>query len=128
MDKSQALYKFWSGFGLPAFDEQTEIDAETMEQLSIDYPLLTYESAVGDLDAPVAMGADLYYRSTSWTEIKAKAEEISRSIGPGGAKIAYDGGQIWITRGNPVYRSMSTDNDFSVRRIHININAEFLSA
>lgn len=128
MDKAQALYNFWAGFGLPAFDEQSDLDRETMDQLQVTYPYLTFESAVSEFDDRVALGADLYYRTTSWAEIKAKAEEISQSIGLGGAKVAYDGGQIWITRGRPAYRSMSPENDFSIRRIHININAEFLTA
>lgn len=128
MDKAQALYNFWAGFGLPALDEQSDLDTEVMDQLGLDFPYLTFESAIGELGEPTLLGADLYYRSTSWTEIKAKAEEISQAIGPGGIKVAYDGGQIWITRGSPAYRSMSPENDFSIRRIHININAEFLTA
>ena len=128
MNKAQALHRFWSSFGLPAIDEQTELDVETMKQIDLDYPFLTYESAGGELGEPSALGADLYYRSTSWTGVKAKAEEIAQSIGPGGVKIPYDGGQIWVTRGTPPYRSMSAENGFSIRRIHININAEFLSA
>ena len=127
MDKAQALYAFWSNFGLPVLDEQSAYDTSVMEELGITYPYISYEAAVGELDAPVALSADLWYQSTSWAAIEAKAAQIASAIGSGGTKIGYDGGQIWITRGNPPYRRMGAENAFDIRRIHININAEFLS-
>lgn len=127
-NKAQALHEFWAGFGLPAIDELSSYDDRTMKQLGIAYPYLTYEEAVGDFDEPISLGADLYYRSDSWAEIEAKAAEISDAIGMGGKIVLYDGGGIWIKRGSPPYRRMSAENEFSIRRIHLNINADFLSA
>ena len=128
MNKAQALHAFWSGFNLPAIDEMSAYDSATMAQLGIGYPYITYEAAVGDFDEPVALSADLYYKSTSWAGIEAKAAEIARVIGEGGTLVPYDGGAIWIKRGNPVTERMSAENVFDIRRIHININAEYLSA
>ena len=128
MDKAQALHTFWSGFGLPAIDEQSAYDTAVMEQLGIDFPYISYEAAVGDFDEPVALSADLWYKSTSWAEIEAKAAEIAQALKDGGTLARYDRGAIWITRGNPITQRMSAENPFDIRRIHININAEFLSA
>lgn len=128
MNKSQALYNFWSGFGIPAIDEQSAYDTPTMEKLQIDYPYISYESAVGEIDEPISLSADLWYRSSSWAEIEAKAAQISDAIGYGGTMVRYDGGAIWLKRGTPPYQRMSAENVFDIRRIHFNISAEFLSA
>ena len=124
--KAQALYNFWASFGIPAIDEQSSYDTVTMEQLGIDYPYITYEGAVGDFAEPITLGADLYYRSSTWTAIEAKAAQIYEAIGRGGKKLPYDGGQIWVKR--QAYRRMGEDNEFNVRRIHFDVSAEFLSA
>lgn len=128
MNKSEAIYNLWSGFDIPAIDEQSAYDAETLIQLGIDFPYLTFQTAIGDFAQKFSLSADLYYRSTSWAEIEEKAAEIADYIGLGGKIIHYDGGALWIKRGNPMYQRMSADNPFDIRRIHININAEFLTA
>lgn len=127
MNKAQALYKFWSGFGIPVIDEQSSYDEETMKQLNIDFPYITYESGVGDFVEEITLAADLYYRSTTWSEIEAKAAEIAEAIGYAGKLVSYDGGAIWIKRQSPIYQRMAADNDFNIRRIHFNVTAEFLS-
>lgn len=133
MDKVQALHEFWSGFSWPAIDEQSAYDEGTLEQMQIDFPYITYEVATDAFDAPVAIGADLWDRSTSWSRIAQKAEEIDSEISRGGKIIPYDGGAVWITRGTPFSQRMaaqevSSASGYDIRRIHININAEFISA
>lgn len=127
MDKAQALHQFWSGFGIPAIDEQSAYDTPTMERLGITYPYISYEASVSELDEPIALGADVYYSSTSWAGAEGKAQEIVGAIGYGGTRVPYEGGMLWITRGTPAYQRMSAENVFDIRRIHININAEFQS-
>ena len=124
MDKAQALYSFWASFGLDAIDEQAAYDT------TFDPPdkYLTYEDQEDSFDYPVAIGADLWYRSMSWAEISQKAEEISARIGRGGVMVPYDGGAIWITKGTPFITRMSAETSYDARRIHLNIIAEFLSA
>lgn len=128
MDKVQALHSFWSSFGIPAIDEQSAYDESTLKDLDISFPYITYEVATDSFDYPVAIGADVWYQSTSWAEATAKAQQIENAIGRGGKMIAYDGGAIWITRGSPFSQRLAAENGYDVRRIHININAEFLSA
>ena len=127
MNKAQALYNFWSSFSLPAIDEQSSYDTDTLEQLNITYPYLTYETSTASLDEPLLLGADLWYRSTSWAGAESKAEEIATAIGSG-AKEFYTDGCIWITKGQPFSQRMPSDATNNIRRIHLNINAEFQSA
>ena len=119
MDKAQAIHQFWSSFGLPAYDANT-VDPNA------EMPYITYDVASGALDEPLNLTASLWYHSTSWKEISQKAELISfvtRSHIP----IAISGGYLWVTEGRPFAQRMS-DPDDMVRRIVINITAEFLTA
>lgn len=118
MDKAQALHSFWSSFGLTAYDESiVPEDAEL--------PYITYGGSTAEMGEPVIMTASLWYHSMSWGAISVKAEEISGAIGYGGVKVPYDNGRIWIWRGTPFSQRM-TDPDPSIRRIVLNINAEYL--
>lgn len=124
MDKEQALHSFWSSFGLSAYDENTVPD-NAMTVNNGKY--LTYNVATASLDEPTPLFANLWYKSASWAQITAKANEIAESIGRGGRLIPFDGGAIWICRGTPFSQRMADDQD-TIRRIYLNIMAEFVSA
>lgn len=124
MDKAQALHQFWSSFGLEAIDELSAYD----ENANIPDRYITYEVATANFGDAVALTASLWYRSTSWAEISQKADEIAEYIGYGGKVLPVDGGYIWIQLGNPFARRMFVDENDSIRRIYINITADFLTA
>lgn len=124
MDKEQALHQFWSSFGLTAYDENTVPD----NALTVNGgKYLTYNVATASLDEPTPLYANLWYKSSSWAEITVKANEMSEAIGRGGAIVPFDGGYIWICRGVPFSQRMP-DEDDTIRRIYINVMAEYLSA
>lgn len=120
MDREQAIQSFWSSFGLKAYDENTVPDDVTL-------PYITYNLSVSGYDETTLMSASIWYRSTSWKDITEKAEEISRYIGLGGKVVPFDDGKIWIIRGTPFSQRMS-DEDDTIRRIYLNILAEYLTA
>lgn len=128
MDRIQALHGFWSSFGIPAIDEQSAYDEQDTKELDITWPYITYEVATGYFDEPVALVADIWDNSTSWATASQLALQIEQRIGRGGIMIPYDGAAIWITRGSPFAERKDAETGYDVRRIHININAEFLSA
>ena len=121
MDKAQALYNFWASFQLPAYDEQTVPDEAQL-------PYITYETITDSLGNQLPLTASLWYRSKSWQDITKKAQEIASYIGEGGVNLGYTGGSLWITRGSSFAQRIADPNDDGVRRIHININAEFLGS
>ena len=120
MNKSQALHKFWSSFGLPAYDQFTVPDDAQM-------PYITYSVAEDSFERPVALTGSIWYRSQSWEDIEQKSYEIARAVKIGGIVVNIEDGFVWIYRGSPFAQRMSDIND-TVRRIVINITAEFLSA
>lgn len=121
MDKAQVLDQFWSGFGWPAYDEGTVPE-------NAGYPRITYNVVVDSLDHPVALYASLWDYGTSWERVSKKTYEIAQAVAelyP--SAIPFDDGRIYITPGTPFAQRMTDENDM-VRRIYINITAEYFSA
>ena len=120
MNKDEALHAFWQSFGWTTYDENTVPENAEM-------PRLTYNVVLASFNEPQAMTASLWDRTRSWQRISDKAAEIGREIGRGGIMLPIDDGAIWIKRGDPFSQRVS-DEDDTIRRIIINIEAEFISA
>lgn len=123
MDKAQAIHGFWSKFGT-AYDENsvpTGVDAPF-------FPYITYSVSTDNLGNDVSISGSLWYRSSSWAEISKKALEIERYLYENSEPIKIDGGYLWLKRGSPFAQRMSDPSDDMIRRILINITAEFLTA
>ena len=123
MDSSQALHRFWSGFGWQAYDSSTV----PSEKLTPEMPRITYDVAKAEFGSEVRLSASLWDRSYSWEDISLKENEIYEYIGLGGVLVPYDGGRLWIKRGSPFSQRMS-DVDDAIRRIYININVEYFTS
>ena len=121
MTKAAAIYQFWSGFGLTAYEENTvPHDAA--------FPYITYQLVTDSFDRELPLAASLWYRSEVWTAINDKAEEISQKISRGGKVIPCDGGAIWLKRGQPFSQNMREESDDLIKRKYLNITAEYLTA
>ena len=121
MTKAAAIYQFWSGFGLTAYEENTVPEDAV-------FPYVTYQLVTDSFDREVAATASLWYRGESWTAINAKTEEISAHIGLGGKMIKCDGGRIWIKRGQPFAQNMGDESDDLIKRKYLNLTVEYLTA
>lgn len=125
MNKYQALQSFWSRFGWAAYNENTVPD-DALERNGNKY--ITYEAATDSCGQELLLSASLWQRSTSWTEIHAKAEEIARYIETQfPPEIPVDGGFLKIRKASP-FASDRADDDDTIRRVQMNIEAEFLTA
>lgn len=122
MDKAQALQTFWESFGIPAYEQTTVPESAKM-------PYITYSVSTDSLDNVVNMTASVWYHSTSWKDISEKTEQIARYIvGMNPPSIKFDGGRLYIAKGNPFAQRMADPNDDMIRRMYLNIQAEYLSA
>ena len=121
MTKAAAIYQFWNGFGLTAYEENTVPDDAA-------FPYITYQLVTDSFYREVPVTASLWYRSESWTAINAKTEEISQKISRGGKIISCDGGAIWLKRGQPFAQNMGDESDNLIKRKYLNITAEFITA
>lgn len=121
MDRAQAIYQFWSRFGIPAYDENTVPDDAVM-------PYITYSVSTGSIGDPVLLNASVWYRSTRWRDITQKVNEIEHyidTVSP--LTIKIDGGRAYFTKGTPFSQRMAEPGDDMTRRIYLQINAEFLT-
>lgn len=125
MNKLQAYSAFWSGFGWPAYDENSVPASNEQERISR-LPYITYETATDDFGRPLALTASLWDRSTEWTSVAEKESQISDFIGRGGRMIAYENGAMWIKRGSPWSQRMAEEGNDTIRRIVLNIELEFI--
>lgn len=123
MDKSQAIHQFWSGFGLKAYNEDSGVPN------NVSMPYITYSVQTDSLDSILALSGSLWYDSTSWSTISRKAEEIAEFVvkmTP--PSIQIDGGRLYLSKGTPFATRMSDPSKDTIKRIYINIMAEFLTA
>ena len=119
MNKIQALHSFWSSFGLNAYDVNSVPDDVKM-------PYLTHEVADDNFGNTITLSASLWYRSSSWSEITAKEQEIADFITRGGRMVSFDDGAIWIQKAFPWAQRMSDVSDSMVRRIVLSVAVEFI--
>lgn len=94
MTQTEALYKFFSSFGIPAYPANSV--PETTK-----YPWLTYEAKTGFWGDSVSCAVNIYYHTESERLPNAKAQEIADEIGLGGIQLHCDTGAIWVKRGTP---------------------------
>lgn len=121
LNKAQAIYEFWSGFTWPAYDESTVPDDAQL-------PYITFESSTNGFDdGSLGLTASLWARSMSWSSVEEKAAEIAARLGEGGNLVPYPSGALWVKRGSPWSQRLSEPDDDSLRRIVLNIEAEYLS-
>lgn len=119
MDKIQALSSFWNSFDLIAYDENTVPDDAKL-------PYITYEVSSDDFGKVLVQTASLWYRSSSWSDITAKEEQIASYITRGGRLVKYSDGAFWIQKEQPWAQRMNDPSDQMIRRIVLNISVEFL--
>lgn len=124
MNKYQAQQSFWSSFEWAAFNENT-VPGDALA--ANDNRIITYESFADSLGNSRQTSASLWHRSTSWTVIHAKAEEIAEAIESNVLPaIPIDGGYLKIRKGTPFATDMS-DEDDTIRRVILNVEIEYLT-
>jgi hypothetical protein len=119
MTKAAAIYQFWSGFGLTAYEENNiPSDAEL--------PYISYQYVSNKFERETPMSASIWYRDSSEVAMNAKAEEIGAFIDnmPKAKKI--DGGRLRIYCGSPWCNTISDQNDPSIKAKILNIVVEYM--
>lgn len=119
MDKYEALYSFYSGFGIPAYEENSVPDDAKM-------PYIAYEVITGSYDAEnIALSCQIFFKDTSLAAIDRITEKLSGELS-GGKKIPCDTGYIVLYRGSPFAQNTST-GDKSVKSKYVNITADYIT-
>lgn len=121
MTKGEALYNFFSGFGLKAY-----VSTNVPEDAT--FPRLTYSPVFGSLTGgTVSVDVNLWYRSESEREANSKAQELFKRIGEGGVTLPCDDGVIWINRDSPFCQNLADPDDSLIKRRYILLTAQYLT-
>lgn len=123
MTKEAALQAFFSGFTIPAYQE----DAVPTGADKPAYPYMTYEVAVDSFGEEIPLSMSLWYRSTSWSAANAKAREIAEAVTRGGLMLPCDGGGFWLKPASPFIRSMGDETDNMIKRKVFNFSIEYIT-
>lgn len=119
--KEKAIHNFWNEF-LTAYEENSVPDSAKM-------PYITYELITDCFtNTPTYLTASIWYRDSSWKSANAMADKISTGISRGGRMLQCSTGAIWINRASPFATRRSANEDDRIRRIVLNITAEFVTA
>lgn len=103
MTKAAALFNFWSGFGLTAYEENSL-------PKSPEFPYITYQLITSGVLDHVTGSASVWYWEASIVDINAKVEEISQGIGDR-VTLHCDGGAIIVRKGTPFSKPMGDEGD-----------------
>lgn len=124
MTKFQALHSFFSGFGIPAIEENSFYSSETAPE----FPYITYNVTTSAFsEGKVTLNPSIWYKSYSWKEPEQKAAEISQAIGTGGKLVPCEDGYIWIQRGEKFCIPMGDASDKFIRRMYLTVTVEFFT-
>ena len=122
MDKYEALYSFWSSFGVPAFEENSVPTGDEYPK----YPYITYEVATGGFNADIQVNGYIWTRSNSWTTCDNLTEQVADRLKNGGEFISYDGGAIWITATDDFTENMTDYSDDKIKRKILNVVLHYI--
>ena len=108
-----ALKTFFSGFGLPAYAEDSVPD-------DVELPYITYSLSVPEWNQKASLYAQVWDRTTSNTKIIRVADQITAAIGEG-INIPVDGGYLIIWPESPLIQIM-VDGDHRSAYINLSMN------
>lgn len=121
MTKGKALFEFFFGFGMPAYESSSVPE-------DITFPYLTYDNVIDSITGgEVSITVNLWYNTEREDLPNAKAQEISEAIGYGGRVLECDGGYIWLKRGTPWCQNLDDDTNKNIKRRYLNVTAEYLT-
>lgn len=110
------LLKFFSGFGIPAYTENTLPD-------DAELPYITYSLVFPDWRTSGSISASIWYSGTSFKEVFAKADEISNAIGEGIRLPVVEGGCVYLSKDSPFAQEQPTQSD-TVKAVSLNIGIQ----
>lgn len=113
---AKALYQFFSSFGLPAYVEYNVPDEAVL-------PYITYQLNEPGWNDSGTIYARVWYRSTSFTAINAKVNQIKAAVGEG-VSLPTDGGAVYLTKGVPFAQYMPMEGDETLKVVYLLFNIQ----
>lgn len=105
-----ALYKFYSGFGIPAYEVNSVPD-------DAELPYITYLYVEPQYQNPASHYSRVYMRTNSNVELLDKVGEIVSAIGDG---IVFENGVV-IRPDTPLVQLLVDETNLDIRTAYINL-------
>lgn len=115
MKKWEALYQFFSSFGIEAYEENSVPTGDDAPA----YPYIVYELKQGGFDAnyDIALSFSIIDRKDSFVPSYELLDTIAETIGD--SKIyELDNGYLRIRQGSPWGQNQRDNNDINIRRLY----------
>ena len=111
---ARALYRFFSGFGIPAYPRNNIPDEAEL-------PYIAFEMKEPEPLSKTLYHAWVFYRDTAYTQINAKCDQIKHAIGTG-ITLSAGNGFIALFRDNDTpFAQEQPDPDKTVRAMYLSM-------
>ena len=121
MDRWEALYSFWSSFGIPAYEENSVPENAA-------FPYITFEATVGDFENIIPLSASIWDRTTRGTAfIDTKADEIEQFIKNMDVCPVIKGGRYRVFTSGQFAQNMGDPDDKLIKRKLLSVKFEFMT-
>ena len=122
MDRWEALYSFWSSFGIPAYEENSVPENAA-------FPYITFEATVGDFENIIPLSASIWDRTTRGTAfIDTKADEIEQFIKNMDVCPVIKGGRYRVFTRGQFAQNMGDPDDKLIKRKLLSVKFEFMTS
>ena len=115
MKKWEAIYSFFSSFGIPAYEENSVPSGSDKPS----FPYIVYEMQQGGFDAEndIALAFSIIDKYDSFVPSYELADTIASTIG-NGLPIEIDDGYVKIAQGRPWAETQRDPEDDTIRRLY----------
>lgn len=113
---AEALYSFWSGFGLTAYTTNNVPQEAVL-------PYVTYDLTIGKTLSSAPLAGRLWYEGTLPRAMFQKADEIYNRI-KNGYQIPCGNGYLVLYPGDPFAQPVA-DEDDRISTLYLNLTASF---
>lgn len=113
LTKIEAIYQFFAGFGVPAFEQNSVPDGKDRPA----YPYITYElrpDRFGDYDTSVMFS--VWDDNNSIERVVSISDSIARSLGRIGKVLKCDGGYVLMIADTPFCDIRAEESARTIKR------------
>lgn len=121
MTVREALFRFWSSFSVPAFEENSVPSGEDFPG----FPYITFPMVKSNFGDDSHIFVSVWTHSSSWEQAVSISDQVEEALKEGGICLGYDGGMVWVSSGSPFSRGTGDPNDDQVKRMLLDVVLHF---
>lgn len=121
-DVREVIYQFWSGFSVPAFEENSVPTGEDFPG----FPYITFPMVFAGFGGKSSVFVSIWTKSDSgWQQAINIANSIYSVLKDGGLCLQHSTGAVWVSANEPFSRGTGDPNDNQVKRLLLDVSLQF---